>query len=197
MASLPTKEKPKAIAAKARRTGPVYFDDEVFVNAYKFDSKDFKPQEAVKAREQPVEKPVEIKKPEPKKPEPILEEKYQGIGNYTNTQIYVKSGESYRGIWMSTCITGCGLGQVRGISAFLNTAQGVKELKACMEKLSERLRKYGNLGVGCVFASLGDNYYHMHDRLLEAGFEFVKEYRNYAHAAGSQRCYVYEIKELK
>ena len=89
--------------------------------------------------------------------------------------------------------TGCGLGQIRNVTIFSNSAnQNISK--------EELLKKFENLkknGVGAVVCTLGQGYWNKYEvNLLKIGFEKISEYSNYRHGtdgAYKQRLYILKL----
>lgn len=89
----------------------------------------------------------------------------------------------YGGITVSATIMGCGIAQMYGVSHVNET-----ELKNTLVQIKN---DYKVDGAGCILATLGASYYTTdHNKLLNCGFELLKEYHNYRHGDSyTQRLY--------
>lgn len=105
---------------------------------------------------------------------------FQDTNRWHQKRIYCN-----RKITVCGMITGCGIAQMYGVS------------DASEEELLKELPKiksdFKADGAGAIIATLGKTYYNHEEKLLNVGFELMKEYPNYRHGLNgsyTQRCYI-------
>ena len=83
-------------------------------------------------------------------------------------------------------LTGCGVGQLAGVR---NLADDVNK-----KDFISKLQCLKEAGVGALFSTLGEHWYHKEAALLRPGFERVSEYNNYRHGDSyMQRAYILKL----
>lgn len=90
-------------------------------------------------------------------------------------------------------VTGCGLGQIYGIS---HLAQLIKKNKLTLtsSEFKEKFKHQIKDGVGAVICTLGQNFYEYENIIFELGFELLSEYNNYRHGnCYTQRLYIIKL----
>lgn len=96
-------------------------------------------------------------------------------------------GQTFQYINFKGMITGCGLGQLHGITCYSK-----EDLEKKLVEITAYCKK---TGCGMALATLGQSYYSHERKLLELGFKMLAEYNNLRHGNHyKQRLYGFEIK---
>lgn len=110
---------------------------------------------------------------------------YKDHGSWHGTRdLHIKG----RKLKLAGLITGCGLGQIHGVTQ-LGDDISKKEFIAALQDFKKD-------GVGAVLCTLGANHYQYEKTILNLGFEKMAEYSNYRHGDDGyykQRMYLLKL----